>query len=89
MNRNVDDINENVDSNINVVVSNKIESNHVDSTNDVFAQVGHFEEGQKVKKKKEEDVEVTEEELNSLMSFILIFHSKPKHLSISSVAWFL
>lgn len=69
MNRNIDDINENVDSNINVVVSNQIESNHVDSTNDVFAQVGHFEEGQKVKKKKEEDVEVTEEELNSLMSF--------------------
>jgi endoribonuclease Dicer len=69
MNRNVDDINENVDSNINVVVSNQIESNHVDSINDVFAQVGHFEEGQKVKKKKEEDAEVTEEELNSLMSF--------------------
>lgn len=69
MNRNVDDINENVDSNINMVDSNQIESNHVDSTNDVFAQVGHFVEGQKVKKKKEEDVEVTEEELNSLMSF--------------------
>ncbi|XP_052107136.1 endoribonuclease Dicer-like isoform X2 [Mytilus californianus] len=34
---------------------------------DVFNQVGHF--GEKPVKKKEEDIEVTEEELNKLMSF--------------------